>query len=63
MDSRHTFYTYANWVYQIGVFVSRSSGLLYQVYSCIRIDTAACYAVIAAYRFLFEHTDMKNVLT
>ena len=30
-DARHAFYTYANWVYQIGVFVSRSSGLLYQV--------------------------------
>ena len=30
-DARHAFYTYANWVYQVGVFVSRSSGLLYQV--------------------------------
>ena len=30
-DARHTFYTFANWVYQIGVFLSRSSGLLYQV--------------------------------
>ena len=30
-DARHAFYTYANWVYQVGVFISRSSGLLYQV--------------------------------
>ena len=27
---RVQFYTYSNWCYQAGVFVSRSSGLLYQ---------------------------------
>lgn len=30
-DVRHRFYTYSNWMYQLGVFVSRSSGMLYQV--------------------------------
>ncbi|KAK9806280.1 hypothetical protein WJX72_008416 [[Myrmecia] bisecta] len=29
-DARHRFYTYSNWTYQLGVFVSRSSGLAYQ---------------------------------
>ena len=28
--SRHTFYVYSNWAYQAGVFVSRSSGTLWQ---------------------------------
>ncbi|PSC75581.1 battenin [Micractinium conductrix] len=28
--ARHTFYVYANWMYQAGVFVSRSSGMLWQ---------------------------------
>ena len=38
-DARHAFYTYANWVYQIGVFVSRSSGLLYQASAlCISLQ-------------------------
>jgi type IV secretory pathway VirB6-like protein len=30
-DARGQFYTYANWCYQGGVFISRSSGLLFQV--------------------------------
>lgn len=30
-SARHQFYTYSNWCYQAGVFVSRSSGTLYQV--------------------------------
>ena len=29
-EARHRFYTYSNWMYQAGVFVSRSSGMLYQ---------------------------------
>jgi len=28
--SRQLFYSYSNWCYQVGVFISRSSGLLYQ---------------------------------
>jgi hypothetical protein len=30
MTARHTFYVYANWSYQVGVFASRSSGTLWQ---------------------------------
>jgi len=30
INARNTFYTNANWLYQAGVFVSRSSGTLYQ---------------------------------
>jgi len=29
--ARHRFYAASNWCYQLGVFVSRSSGLAYQV--------------------------------
>lgn len=29
--ARHRFYVYSNWCYQAGVFLSRSSGMLYQV--------------------------------
>lgn len=29
-DSRHHFYVAANWMYQVGVFMSRSSGMLWQ---------------------------------
>ena len=29
--ARHRFYSASNWCYQVGVFVSRSSGLAYQV--------------------------------
>lgn len=29
-DARHRFYLYSNWMYQAGVCVSRSSGMLYQ---------------------------------
>jgi len=29
-ESRHTFYIYANWSYQVGVFLSRSSGMVWQ---------------------------------
>ena len=47
-DARHTFYTFANWVYQIGVFLSRSSGLLYQVgptlLLCQRMASAETHA-------------------
>ena len=30
-DARHAFYEAANWCYQLGVFLSRSSGMLFQV--------------------------------
>ena len=30
--ARHRFYAVSNWCYQLGVFVSRSSGLAYQVH-------------------------------
>ena len=29
--ARHRFYVYSNWTYQVGVFLSRSSGMIYQV--------------------------------
>ena len=31
--ARHRFYVAANWMYQAGVFLSRSSGMLFQVLS------------------------------
>ena len=47
-DARHTFYTFANWVYQIGVFLSRSSGLLYQACPCLLLCHFIPFAEIYA---------------
>ncbi|CAL5228292.1 g11397 [Coccomyxa viridis] len=60
-DARHTFYTYANWVYQIGVFTSRSSGLLFQAdrgvllaMPLLQVGMLVFFLLVAVFHFMYS---------
>jgi battenin len=59
-DARKEFYTYSNWLYQAGVFVSRSSGqvvkanmLVLQVMPILQAGLLTLFTLIATYEFMY----------
>lgn len=44
-QARKRFYVYSNWLYQAGVFASRSSGMLWQVGGSCRRGCLAVHAL------------------
>ncbi|GAB4818577.1 hypothetical protein N2152v2_005623 [Parachlorella kessleri] len=60
--ARHTFYTYSNWMYQAGVFVSRSSGMIYQAsraqlwaMPALQVGWLAFFLVDAVHKFWYNY--------
>jgi battenin len=66
MKSRNTFYEYSNWMYQVGVFLSRSSGTLLTVHMAVlwlmpmlQVCNVGLYWFVAASQG--EHLDESGI--
>ena len=60
-DARHTFYVYSNWAYQAGVFISRSSGTIWQaernglwIMPMLQVGCLAFFISVALLKFWYN---------